>query len=107
MTEEIHIGAPPTMKEKVAELTAEYTRELGEICDAKVPKVIGNSEYAARTSALMIALVRQTARAAAAFGEAQGQDGDAVGALILALFTKNHIEALQAIEMSKKLERMN
>lgn len=104
MSEEQIIGT--SMKDMVAALTADYTKEIGDLVDSKVPPILDNQTYAARTSALVIALTRSLARAAAAFGEAQNQDSDAVGGLILQLFTKTHIDVLQTIEATREVEKV-
>jgi hypothetical protein len=104
MTDEILVKTP-TMQDKVQELSLAYSKEIGAWCDDKVPPILGNADYAARTSALVIALTRELARAAAAYGEAQDQDSETVGGLILALFTKNHIQALETIEAARQVEK--
>lgn len=103
MSDEISLKSP-TMQYRVQELSLAYSKEIGAWCDAKVPKILGDADYAARTAALVIALTRELARAAAAFGEAQKQDSEAVGGMILALFTKNHIQALDTIEAAREVE---
>ena len=103
MSEETILGAP-TMQQHTSGLVEAYTAEITEWADAKVPPILTNAEYAARTSALLIALSRQLGRAAAAFGEAQSVSADEVGELVVSMFAKHHTQSLQAIEIKETIQ---
>jgi len=88
---------------RVSDLTDDYTKELAEWTDGKVPPLTSNPEYAARTSALMIALSRNLARAAAAFGESQNVEAEEVVAMVVKMFVTNHLSAIQTIDATNKV----
>lgn len=90
-----------TLQEHTSDLVDEYTGELGLWLDSKVPPILLNGEYAARTSALLIALSRQIGRVAAAFGSAQNVDDEEVGKMCVAMFTKHQAEALLTIKATE------
>src|SRR5512139_76389 len=75
-----------SIHEHTSDLVDEYTAEITAWADEKVPPILTNSEYAARTSALVIALSRQLGRAAAAFGEAQQCPSEEVGQMVVTMF---------------------
>lgn len=81
-----------------SDLTEEYTRRLGNFTDGLVPPFLDNAEYAARTSALMIALNRQLARCATAFGEVHGVSPEQMINLVVAQFAKNMSVCASAME---------
>jgi hypothetical protein len=58
---------------------------------------LANDEYAARCSALLIALNRELARCAAAFGEVHQIDPAEIMTLVAEQFSKNHVHALNAL----------
>ena len=83
--------------ERSSDLTEEYTRQLDEFVNTLVPPMLSNSEYAARTSALMIALNRELARCAAAFGEVHGVTPEQMTSLIGSQFARNFETSLAAV----------
>jgi hypothetical protein len=85
-------------EDRVNELVDAYGRELDAWANERVPKLISNGEYAARSAAIMIALNRELARVAVAFGEAHDVGPGEVADLILSAFVKNHRLALQAVQ---------
>jgi hypothetical protein len=92
------------IKERSADLVEEYSVALTAFIDKLVPSMLTNSEYAARCSALLIALNRQLARCAAAFGEVHGIDPQEVMKLIAEQFSQNHIRALNALREGGTLQ---
>jgi hypothetical protein len=81
-----------------ADLVEEYTGHLTAFVDNLVPTTLDNAEYAARTSALMIAINRQLARCATAFGEAHGVAPEQIVELVVAQFAKNMAVCAEAVE---------
>jgi hypothetical protein len=79
-----------------SDLVDDYTAQLDTFADGLLPPFLDNAEYAARTSALMIALNRQLARCAAAFGEVHGVSPDDMATLVGSQFDKNYRIALDA-----------
>lgn len=77
-------AAVEAVKARSSDLVDEYTATLTEFANGLVPPYLDNAEYAARTSALMIALNRQLARCAVAFGEAHQVDPEAMLQLVAA-----------------------
>ena len=71
------------------DLVEEYTDHLTRFTNQLVPVFLDNAEYAARTSALMIALNRQLARCATAFGGAHGVGPEQMIELVVGQFAKN------------------
>ena len=94
------MGLDP-MQAHTSDLTDTYSAEITEWADAKVPPLLGNGEYAARCSALMISLARQLGRAAAAFGEANAVDPQEVGELVTKMVVSSHVKALDALNVAK------
>ena len=86
-----------TVAERSSDLTAEYTRQLDEFASGLVPPMLSNAEYAARCSALMIALNRELARCAVAFGEAHGITAEQMKALVIGQFQRNYATASAAV----------
>jgi uncharacterized protein (DUF2267 family) len=86
-----------------ADLVDEYTAEMTKWADSKVPPILNNADYADRTSALMIALTRQFARAAAAFGEAHQVDPEKVAEAVVKMFANDHVQALTAIRIGNEI----
>lgn len=80
-----------------SDLTAEYTQKLDAFVNDLVPPMLSNAEYAARTSALMIALNRELARCAAAFGSAHQVDADTMIQLVTGQFNNNYFRANSAV----------
>lgn len=91
-------AAVEAITQRSTDLVAEYTRLLDQFVNQLVPPVLDNAEYAARTSALMIAVNRELARCAAAFGETHGVDPEQMIRLVIGQFTKNFSIALDAME---------
>lgn len=85
------------IKERSSELAEDYTEKLTAFVDELVPSMLANDEYAARCSALLIALNRQLARCAAAFGEVHQIDPQEIMALVAEQFSQNHVKALNAL----------
>ena len=79
----------PTIQERAVCLTDEYARKLDLFVNEIVPPVIDNAEYAARCSALLIALNRQLARCAASFGEVHKVSAEDMTNLVFAQFVRN------------------
>lgn len=85
------------IKDRSADLVEKYSAELTTFVDKLVPPMLMNDEYAARCSALLIALNRQLARCAASFGEVHEIDPEEVMQLVAKLFSQNHVRALNAL----------
>jgi hypothetical protein len=85
------------IKERSVDLVEEYSAELTAFVDKLVPSLLANDEYAARCSALLIALNRELARCAAAFGEVHQIDPAEIMTLVAEQFSKNHVHALNAL----------
>jgi hypothetical protein len=81
-----------------ADLVEEYTDKLNTFVNGLVPPFLDNAEYAARTSALMIAFNRQLGRCATAFGNAHGVSPEAMIELVVAQFVKNMAVCAEAVE---------
>lgn len=79
-----------------AELADNFTNELGSWLRERLPILMSNSEFAATSSALMIALNRKLADAVVAFGETHGVDPAELDLLVIQMFQKNHVFALEA-----------
>lgn len=75
--------------ERSSDLTEQYTDELNAFVEQRVPMALDNTEYAARCSGLMIALNRQLARCAAAFGEANEVPPESIRTLVMGQFSRN------------------
>lgn len=84
--------------ERSTDLTDQYTLALDGWVNERVPTCLSNEEYAARCSALMIALNRQLARCAAAFGQANNVEPDAIRTLILGQLSRNYRTCIDALE---------
>jgi hypothetical protein len=80
------------------DLVEEYTAALDGFVNGLVPPMLDNAEYAARTSALMIALNRELARCAASFGEVHGVAPDAMASLVGSQFARNFAKARDAVQ---------
>jgi hypothetical protein len=91
-------AAVASVTARSADLVEEYTAKLDEFVTALVPPFLDNAEYAARTSGLMIALNRQLARCAAAFGEVHGVTPEAMASLVAGQFSRNFQTALGAVQ---------
>lgn len=83
--------------ERTDELADDYTRDLSEFVDKLVPTTLDNAEYAARCSALMIALNRNLARCAASFGEVHQVATEEMVQLVAAQFSRYHVLCLNAL----------
>lgn len=88
-----------TAEDRVNELVETYGKELDDWANERVPRLLGNGDYAARSAAIMIALNRQLARVSVAFGEAHGVSPSQVSELVMEAFLKNHLRALDAVQM--------
>jgi 16S rRNA C1402 N4-methylase RsmH len=86
-----------------AELVEEYTAKLDAYVDVLIPSLLDNAEYAARTSALMIALNRELARCAVAFGAAHEILPEAIVEVVVAGFVKNLAICSNAIDGQSQL----
>lgn len=95
---------PKDINERTADLVDEYTAELNAWVNERVPLMLTNGEFAARTAALMIALNRQLARTAVAFGETHGVDSVEVGTLVVQQFAKNHAVTLQNVQTAETVQ---
>lgn len=80
------------------DLVEEYTDQLTAFVNGLVPPFLDNAEYAARTSALMIALNRQLGRCATAFGNAHDVSPEDMIKLVIAQFVKNMAVCADAVE---------
>lgn len=78
-----------SVQDRSTELVDEYCRKLDAFVNEIVPPVIDNAEYAARGSALLIALNRQLARCAASFGEVHGVSEKDMTDLVFMQFLRN------------------
>lgn len=78
-----------TVQERASGLTDEYAQKLDAFVNEIVPPVLDNAEYAARCSALLIALNRQLARCAASFGEVHQVSPEDMTNLVFAQFIRN------------------
>lgn len=81
-----------------SDLVEQYTGRLNDFTNGLVPPFLDNAEYAARTSALMIAFNRQLARCATAFGDAHGVSPEQMIELVTAQFAKNMAMCASAVE---------
>jgi hypothetical protein len=79
-------------------LQEEYTEQLGKFVDEIVPPVLDNAEYAARCSALLVALNRQLARCAASMGDVHGIEPAQMAKLVIEQFIGNHNLSLAALQ---------
>lgn len=57
------------VQDRASELADRFTNELGDWVRERIPVLMGDMEFAATSSALMIALNRKLAECAVAFGE--------------------------------------
>lgn len=92
--------ATASVAERSSDLVEDYTARLETVIAGLMStntSIISNAEYAARTSALMIALNRQLARCAAAFGEVHGVAPDEMTKLVEAQFGNNFRRCLDAV----------
>ena len=85
------------MQTRTIELTNQFTTELTDYCDTRVPPLLDNAEYAASCSALLISLTRQLGRCAAAFGAANNQKADDVRVMVTRMFNTNFDRAAEAL----------
>lgn len=74
-----------------------YTADLGNYVRGQIPRSMPDDEFAAAASALMIALNRQLAYCAAAFGETHGVSADLVRKLVMGQFDRHHATAIDAL----------
>jgi hypothetical protein len=84
-----------TTMERSEELQKEYTAALDKLVNGFAPPTLSNQEYAAVTSALMIALNRELARCAAAFGDVWQISAEDMIALVTAQFAGNYAHAVR------------
>lgn len=88
----------PTIQERATDLTDDYSQQLDAFVNEIVPPVLDNAEYAARCSALLIALNRQLARCAASFSEVHGVDPEEMTALVFTQYRRNFAISRSALE---------
>lgn len=81
-----------------ADLVDDYTAKLDALTNETVPVFLDNAEYAARTSALMIAFNRQLARCAVAFGNTHQIGPETMIDLVTKQFVKNMAVCSMAVE---------
>lgn len=81
-----------------SDLVDDYTAQLDAFTNEIVPVFLDNAEYAARTSALMIAFNRQLARCAVAFGNTHQIDPEEMIRLVTQQFLKNMAICASAVE---------
>ena len=86
------------IQQRSSDLVDQYTADLDGFVNSLVPPFLDNAEYAARTSALMIALNRELARCAVAFGQAHEIELETMIHLVVGQFTKNLALCSDAIE---------
>lgn len=91
-------AAEAAVVSRSSDLTEEYTRQLDAFTNRLVPPFLDNAEYAARTSALMIALNRQLARCATAFGQAHEVAPETMIELVIGQFAKNMAVCANAVD---------
>lgn len=84
--------------DRANDLTDSYSQKLDVFVNELIPTMLDNSEYAARCSALMIALNRQLARCAASFGEVHEVSYEEMTELVFAQFIRNFRISRQALE---------
>lgn len=84
--------------ERSSNLTDDYTERLDAFVNGLVPAMLSDAEYAARTSAVMIALNRQLARCAIAFGDVHGVTPEAMTTLVHGQFARNLKTCLAAVQ---------
>jgi hypothetical protein len=89
--------------ERAEELKAEYTERLDAFANELVPPMLSNSEYAARSSALLTALNRELARCAASFGEVHGVSEEDMVGLVVSAFKRNFVTARKALDGAGQL----
>jgi ABC-type transporter Mla subunit MlaD len=94
------IEQAPTFSARTSELAEEYTQRLDSFVDDLVPPILMNDEYAARCSALLVALNREIARCAAAFGDANQVAPEEMVDLVFAQFSHNFRVARLALDGS-------
>jgi hypothetical protein len=86
------------------DMTAQYTEELEAWVRERIPESLTDPQFAARSSALMIAIGRQLAAIAAAFGETHLVPSDEVAKLVMGQFRKNHAIAIAAIAAGQTVQ---
>lgn len=85
-------------QQRTADLTEQFTNELGAWVRERMPVLMSDSEFASSSAALMIALNRQLAACAVAFGNTHGLKPEVVADLMGKQLAKNHALALVAGE---------
>lgn len=78
-----------------SDMTERFTEELGAFVRERIPSSMTDQAFAAASSSLMIALNRQLAATAVAFGETHRVDPEDVKKLVLVQFRNNHTRALK------------
>lgn len=91
-------AAVEAVKLRSSDLVDEYSATLAEFTNGLMPTFLDNAEYAARTSALMIALNRELARCAVAFGAAHDVAPEVMIQLVNAQFVKNMAICASAVD---------
>jgi hypothetical protein len=87
-----------SVQERARTLTDDYSQRLDEFVNEIVPPVLDNAEFAARCSALLIALNRQLARCAASFSEVHHVEQSEMVELVFGQFHRNFRISLAALE---------
>lgn len=88
---------PTDVQERSSELVEEYAQKLDAFVNELIPSVLDNPEFAARCSALLIALNRQLGRCAAAFGGVYEVSNEEMRELVFGQFDRNFRIALSAL----------
>jgi hypothetical protein len=87
-----------SVQDRATELSEEYSQRLDEFVNDIIPPVLMNDEYAARCSALLIAINRQLARCAASFGEVHQVSAEEMTNLVVGQFVRNFRISREALE---------
>lgn len=85
------------LQEASEDMTARFTRELSEFMRERLPTTLSDAEFAAASSGMMIALNRQLATCAAAFGETHQVNPQALKKIVKAQFDNNLARALDTL----------
>lgn len=84
------------VQDRSEQLAEAFTAELGSWIRERIPPLMTDAEFAATSSAMMIALNRKLAECAVAFGETHGVDAVELDMMVIKLFQLNHSRALDA-----------
>jgi hypothetical protein len=86
------------VQDRAKELTDSYSQMLDKFVNDLIPPTLENAEFAARCSALLIALNRQLARCAASFSGVHHVEPDEMVNLVFGQFHRNFRISLSALE---------